>query len=156
MLPLIQKEVVDNEKWIDEDEILDIFAISQSVPGVISVNSAIFIGNRVSGATGAIAAALGTILPAFISIILILTLLTNLSANVYVEKVFGGIKAASAALILLAAIKLGKSGIKDKVGYVIAIISFILIALFDISAAWAIVFGGTVGYVVYLLNRGEN
>lgn len=153
MLPLIQKEVVDNEKWIEEDEILDIFAISQSVPGVISVNSAIFIGNRVLGITGAIAAALGTILPAFISIIIILTLLTNLSGNVYVEKVFGGIKAASAALILLSAIKLAKTGIKDKTGYAIALFSFVLIAIFDINAAWAILLGGTVGYVVYLLNR---
>lgn len=153
MLPLIEKEVVDKQKWIDDDEILDVFAIAQSVPGVIAINSAIFVGNKIMGLSGAIAAALGVILPAFISIILIMEILVGLQDSPYVEKVFGGIKAASAALILLSAIKLGKGALKNKAAYVVAAASFLMIIVLDIHAAWAIILGGLVGYITFVLNR---
>lgn len=152
MLPLIQKEVADNRKWVKEEEVLDIFAISQSVPGVIAVNTSIFIGKNVAGISGAIAATLGVVLPAFLSILLVLLLLTNLKDNIYVGKVFSGIRAASAALILLSAVKLGKSAIKGKTGYIVALISFLIIIVFNINAAWAVIFGGITGYAVYLFN----
>lgn len=148
MLPLIQKEVVDKRGWVNEAEILDVFAISQSVPGVISINSGIFIGKKVAGLFGAIAAVFGVVLPAFVSIILILTLLTGLKGSVMVEKFFTGIRAGSAALVLLAAINLSKSAIKGLSGYIIAIVSFSIIVLLEIHAMWAIVFGGLVGFVV--------
>lgn len=155
MLPLIQKEVVDKQKWTDEEEILEIFALSQSLPGVISINTSIFVGNRVAGIFGAIAAIAGTALPAFISIILVLVLLMQFKDNIYVEKVFSGIKAASAALILLAAVKLGKSAVKGKTGLVIAAASFLAIVLFNVSAAWAVILGGLAGFILYLL-RGRS
>jgi chromate transporter len=153
MLPLIQKEVVDKRQWISEPEILDIFAISQSVPGVIAINSAIFIGKRVMGLRGAVVATLGVVLPAFISIILIITILIGLRGNIVVEKVFTGIRAASAALILLAALKLGKTAVKGKAGYFIALISFGMIVIFDIHAMWAVIFGGIAGLTTFWMNR---
>jgi chromate transporter len=155
MLPLIQREVVDKKQWVSEPEILDIFAISQSVPGVIAINSAIFIGKRVAGLKGAIVAALGAVLPSFISIILVIKILMGLRGNIVVEKVFTGIRAASAALILLAAVRLGKTAIKGKVGYVVALISFGMIVIFDVHAMWAVIFGGVVGLVAYLMNREQ-
>lgn len=153
MLPLIQKEVVDKRKWVDEEEILDIFAISQSIPGVIAVNTSIFIGKKVSGLGGAIAAVLGVVLPAFLSIILVLLLLMGIKDNPYVGKVFAGIRAASAALILLSAVKLGKSAVKGRTGWLIALVSFFLIVVFNTSAVWAILFGGITGCSLYLYNR---
>lgn len=153
MLPLIQKEVVDKRQWVSEEEILDIFAISQSVPGVIAVNTAIFVGNRVTGLSGAIAATLGVVLPAFISIILVITILISLKGNIIVGKVFTGIRAASAALILLAALKLGKTAIKGKAGYIIALVSFGMIVVFNIHAMWAVVFGGAAGLFTYWYNK---
>lgn len=156
MLPLIQKEVVERQKWIDEEEIIDIFAVAQSTPGVIAVNAATFIGKKVGGVGGAAAATMGVVLPAFASIILVMTLLISLRGNVYVEKVFSGIKAASAALILLAAIKLGKSAIKDKSGYIIAAAAFLVIVVFNINAAWAVIFGGAAGFVLYLAGRRKS
>ncbi len=155
MLPLIQREVVDKRSWVKESEILDIFAISQSAPGVIAINSAIFIGKRVAGLKGAVAAALGVILPSFISIILVITILMGFQGNKVVEKVFTGIKAASAALILLAAVKLGKIAIKGKFGFFIALISFGMIVIFDIHAMWAVVLGGIAGLGAYLMNREQ-
>lgn len=150
MIPLIQREVVEKQKWIEEKEILDIFAVAQSAPGVIAVNSSIFVGKKVAGFSGAVAAVLGTVLPAFISIIIILLLLTGLSDNSYVDKFFSGIKAASAALILLSALKLGKQAIINKKGYLIALISFLIIILFNLNAVWAVIFGGTAGYLIFL------
>lgn len=155
MLPLIQKEVVDNKKWITEEEIIDVFAIAQAVPGVIAVNTAVFIGKKTGGLAGSIAAVFGTVLPAFLSIIIILVLLTGLRTNKYVDKVFSGIRAASAALILLSAIKLGKSAVKGKTGWIIAAAAFLMIAVFNLSAVWAILTGGAAGYVLYLLKGRE-
>lgn len=145
MIPLIQKEVVAKRQWVNEAEILDIFAISQSVPGVISINSAIFIGKRVAGLSGAIAATLGVIFPAFASIILVITILSGLKSNKVVDEVFTGIRAASAALILLAALKLGKTAIQGKIGLIIALASFATIVVFGIHAMWAVVLGAIAG-----------
>lgn len=149
MLPLIQQQVVEREGWVDEAEIVEIFAVSQSVPGVIAINSSIFIGNKVAGVAGAVAAALGTILPAFISIILILMVLLNFQENPYLKKAFAGIRAASAALILLAAFKIGKSALQKRSGYLIAAVSFVAIVVLNINAVWAVVFGALCGYVGY-------
>lgn len=154
MLPLIHKEVVDKRHWVNETEILDIFAISQSIPGVIAVNSAIFIGNRVAGISGAIAATLGVVLPAFVSIILVITILIGLRNNPIVDKVFTGIRAASASLILLAALNLGKNAVKGKIGWIIALFSFGMIVIFDIHAMWAIICGGLAG-IIYTWNKEQ-
>jgi chromate transporter len=149
MLPLIQQQVVERERWVEEAEIVEIFAVSQSVPGVIAINSSIFIGNKVAGVAGAVAAALGVILPAFVSIVLILMVLVGFRENPYLKKVFAGIRAASAALILLAAIKIGKSTLKGRGGYLIAAASFVAIVVLNINAVWAVVFGALCGYAGY-------
>jgi chromate transporter len=155
MLPLIQKEVVEKQKWVNEEEIVDIFAISQSAPGVIAVNSSLFIGNKVAKVPGAIAAAFGVILPAFVSIILILAALLSFQNNIYVQKGLKGIQAASVGLILIAAIKLGKTVLHDKLGWTIALVSFIMIIFLNINAAWAVVGGAIAGYLTYLLKRSK-
>lgn len=145
MLPLIQKEITEKQKWLKEEDILDIFAISQSVPGVISINSAIFIGRRVAGVWGAVVSALGVILPSFVIILIIATVLVSFRQNPVIDKVFTGIKAASAALILLAAIRMAKKAITNKLGIVIAVISFALVVLIDINAIWAVILGAFFG-----------
>jgi chromate transporter len=155
MMPLIQEEVTERRGWASETEIVDIFAIAQSIPGVIAINTAIFVGNKVAGVTGAIMAALGTILPAFVSIILILLVLTGIQGSRYVEKVFTGIRAASTALILLAAVKIGKSVLKKRRHYWIALLCLLGIVLLNINAVWAIVLGGVTGWLSYRMGRRE-
>lgn len=155
MLPLIRHEAVEKKNWVDDSSIADIFALSQSLPGVISLNSSIFIGYRVSGYAGAAAAAAGTILPAFLSIIIIVSILTSFRGNPVVEKVFGGIRAATAALILAAAIKMGRSAVKGRTGVIIAAASFAAIVIFNIHAAWAVVGGGAAGYVTYIIHKNR-
>ncbi|MDD4295566.1 MAG: chromate transporter [Ruminiclostridium sp.] len=155
MLPLIQREVVNNQKWMKEEEILDVFAIAQSVPGVISINSAIFIGKRIAGTWGGISAALGVILPSFTVILVLASLLIKYRDNEILDKIFTGIRSASAALILLAAINMSKKAIKDKWGIVIAAIAFIIIVIFDVHAIWAVVIGASYGMINSLCRRGD-
>jgi chromate transporter len=155
MLPLIQQEVVDKQKWISNEEIIDVFAISQSVPGVIAINSSIFIGNKVAKIPGAVAAAFGVILPAFLSILLILIALLRFQNNVYVEKALSGIRAASAGLILMTAIKLGQNILKNWWTWIIAIAALTAILIFNINAAWTVAGGGIAGYFTWLFERAR-
>ena len=71
MLPLIEREIVDNKKWIDRPEFLDLVAIAQSAPGILAVNMAIFVGYKIKGTLGSVVATLGAVLPSFIIILLI-------------------------------------------------------------------------------------
>ena len=153
MLPLIRREVVEVQKWMSEDDIVDAFAISQSLPGAMAVNTGIFIGRKMLGNLGAMMALLGVVLPAFISILFAMFVLSSLSENIYVGKFFAGIRAASTALILLAAIHLGKSATSGRFGYLIAAVSFLMIVVFNINAAWAVVFGGVFGLLIYFFSE---
>lgn len=154
MLPLIQKEVVDKQKWMKEEEILDVFAIAQSVPGVIAINSSIFIGKRVAGTAGAISAALGIILPSFIVILVLASFLIKYRDNEILDKAFTGVRAASAALILLAAIKMAKKAVTNKWGIAIAVIAFLIIVIFDVHALWAVIIGASCG-IIHCIYRGR-
>lgn len=149
MLPLIEKEVVDDQKWVTEEEIVDIFAVTQSIPGVIAINASIFIGYKVRGISGAVAAALGVILPSFLIILAIAFLLFNIKDNIYVQKAFTGVRAGVVGLIGLAALKLAKASIKDKLGIVLAIFAFIAIVIFDIHPILVIFCGGVIGVLAY-------
>lgn len=153
MLPVIRKAVIEEKGWMSEEEIVDCFAISQSLPGVLAINAAMYIGNRKKAWIGSIAAAIGVILPAFVSILIILMFLGRIEENFYVQGAFEGIKAASAALILVAAYKMGKQILKGKLEYFIAAVSFFIIVFAGINAIWAIVFGGISGLVSHLYRR---
>jgi Chromate transport protein ChrA len=149
MLPMIRKVAVEEKKWLTEEEIIDCFAICQSLPGVLAINAAIYIGNKKYGLSGSIASAMGVILPAFISILIVLLFLGKIENNPYVKGAFEGIKAASAALILVAAYRMGKQVLKGKLGIFIAVVSFSIIVFAGVNAIWVIIFGGLTGILGY-------
>lgn len=153
MLPLIRKAVVEEKGWMTDEEITDCFAVGQSLPGVIAINAATYVGNKKKAVPGAVAATLGVSLPAFISIIIILLFLGRIEDNLYVKGAFEGVKAASAALILFAAWKMGKRILKGKLEYFIAAVSFLTIVIAGISAVFAIVFGGLAGLAAYFYRK---
>ncbi|QVK18701.1 chromate transporter [Mycoplasmatota bacterium] len=128
MIPLIEKEMVEN-KWIDKKDIADIVAVSQSIPGAVAVNMSLFVGFKIAKKKGAISAVFGCILPSFIIILIIATLLTNIQDEVIVQHAFVGILSAVVALIILSAIKIAKVAILDKVTLFITIITVILLLL---------------------------
>ena len=94
-------------------------------------------------------------LPSFLIILIIASLFAGYRSHPIVEKMFTGIRAASAALILLAAIKMAKKAVKNKLGIAIAIVSFALVVLLDINALWAVILGASLGIGRYLLKEGK-
>lgn len=153
MLPQIQREIVDRYHLLTEEEIVDVFAISQSVPGIISLNASVFIGKRSYGIRGAIVAALGTTIPSFIAIMLYVTVLNFVQDNIYVQKAFLGVRAACTALILVAGLKLWPLAVKKPTSAVLAIASLILVGLFGVYVIWVIVFAVSLSMTSYFLRK---
>ncbi|MBQ9523240.1 MAG: chromate transporter [Paludibacteraceae bacterium] len=108
MLPLIEREVVDKNHWLDGKEFLNMIALAQAAPGLIAVNSAIFIGHRLAGWKGVVACVLGATLPSIIMILLIAMYLTRFKDLPAVEAVFKGVRPAVVALIAATVIRLIK------------------------------------------------
>lgn len=133
MLPILQREVVDNKKWATNEELMDYYAIGQCTPGIIAVNTATFIGRNKHGLVGAIAATLGVVAPSVVMITIIAAFISNFAELKVVQNAFAGIRVCVFILILKAVIKLGKSSIKDAV--TLALFALVLLGslLFDIS-----------------------
>ena len=150
MIPIVQEEIVTKREWIAEEEFLDAMAVAQGSPGPMAVNVSIFVGYRIKGVAGALVAALGSILPSFIIMVVIARYLYKYRDNPILDKVFMGIKPAIIALILSAVYSLGKSA---RFGYkriMVSIVTVILIAFFNVSPIYLIIAGG-LGSV--LINR---
>ena len=113
MLPIIQKEIVEEKKWATEEEVLDYYAVGQCTPGIIAVNTATFIGYKVHGIIGAIVATLGVVFPSLIIITIIAALLKNFANYSIVQHAFSGIRVVVIALIVSAILKLAKTSIKN-------------------------------------------
>lgn len=148
MLPIIQREIVDKRGWATEQEILDYYAIGQCTPGVIAINTSTFIGNKLYGIKGAVAATLGFVTPSIIIIVIIASLLTNFAHITYVARAFTGIRICVAVLIVSATVKLWKSAVKDKIGIAICLIVFCLSTFASISPIIFVILSGVAGYVI--------
>jgi chromate transporter len=153
MLPLIEREVTLTKKWLDHDGILDVFAVAESIPGVIAVNTATLVGYKTAGIPGAVAAASGVILPSFIIILLIASFLLAVRDEPIVQRVFTGVRAGAAALIAVAAYRLGRKAVTDIVGIVLAAGAFVLIGLAGLHPGFLIVTGAVVGACYYPRRR---
>ena len=103
MISLIREKVLLNG-WLTEEEILNMIAISESTPGPLAVNMATFIGNSQGGLLVAILATFGVVLPSFIVILLIASLINNLLKYKGVKAFLGGIKPCVIALIVATAV----------------------------------------------------
>lgn len=154
MLPMLQREVVDKHGWVAEDDVLDYYAIGQCTPGVIAVNTATFVGNRVGGVIGSAVATVAVVFPSLIIIMLISTILNSLSQFEIVQHALAGIRVGVAVLIVVSVSKLFKKGVKDLLGYVVFGISLLALVIFDISPIWLVLAAVVVG-VVKALKGGE-
>ena len=138
MLPLIQREVVDRQGWIDEEEFLNMIALAQAAPGLIAVNSAIFIGWRVGGWRGVCGAVLGAVLPSFLIILGIAVVFSDWKELPAVEAAFKGIRPAVVALIAAPLFKLSKSARIGGWTLLIPIAAALLIWLGHVNPVWVI------------------
>ncbi len=151
MIPLIQKEVVDNKKWVTNDDILDIIAIAESTPGPIAINSATFVGFKTAGILGAFCATFGVVLPSFLIISLISLILTKFQNITAVKYAFNGIRAGVLALIVKALISMYKQCPKGIVSYIVILFSFVAAAILKIPLLLVIVSCALFGLISSLI-----
>lgn len=154
MLPMLERELVRNRGWITTEEIMDYYAIGQCTPGIIAVNTATFVGNKLGGVFGALFATAGIVTPSLVIIMLIAFFLKNLSGSAAVGHAFAGIRAAVCALVLNSVVRLWKSGVKDAAGVILFIAAFTAVAVFAISPGYVVAASVSVG-ILLKKNAGE-
>ncbi len=157
MIPLIEKEIVDNHGWLTKDEFLDKLAVVQALPGVFAVNISVAVGDKLRGRTGSVIAALGTILPSFLMILTIAIFLTPelIKTNDIVNRIFMGIRPAVVALIIAPVISTGRSAKLTRHTIWIPVVIALLIwsgLPFISSPILYIVVGGVAGYRIHNRN----
>ena len=150
MLSMVEKAVVDQKKWIENDEFWDMMAIVQSLPGVFAVNTALYVGEKVAGRKGAFASMLGAILPSIVIILLLATVFREFRDNPVVERIFKGIRPCVVALILAPSLRMIKSAKVTWKTAIIPILAVFLIWWCKISPAYVIL-TAIAGSLVYAL-----
>lgn len=148
MIPIIQREVVENNHWIEEDEFMDVISIAQSSPGPIAINSSIYVGYKINGLSGALICTLGTALPSFVIILVIAMFFTQFNNNPIFEKIFSGIRPVVVALIFSALYKLINKSYFNHRNLLIAFSVTLVLVFFNISPIYLVVLGA-IGSVVY-------
>jgi len=153
MIPLIQKETVENKKWITDQDILEIIAIAESTPGPIAINSATFVGYRVAGFFGALCATLGVVLPSFVIIFVLSYVIAKFRELKAVQYAFNGIRAGVLALIIKALWSMYKQAPKGLVSYIVIAFSFVAVAFLKINVFIVIISCAAFGLVSSIIAR---
>lgn len=147
MISFIENELCKKRKWLNEEEFLEIIAISQSLPGVLATSVSTFVGEKIGGKSGAFLATLGISLPPFLIFVILFPFLNKSFQSPALEKFFIGIQAGVLVLILNSALNLFKHSVKNKWNYVIFTVSIVALVFFKINPIWIIIFGFLSGYV---------
>lgn len=145
MLPILKREVAEKKGWVDYADLIDFYAISQGLPGIIAINVSVFIGYRVKKAAGGVAAALGCVAPSVIIITTLAVCMNSFQENLYVQYALHGIAVCVAALILSTVMDMWGKGVKDLLGIIIFILVFIGMEFTDVSPIFFIIASAVVG-----------
>lgn len=148
MLPILQREVVEKQKWATEEELMDYFAIGQCTPGIIAVNTATFIGQKNKGVFGGIFATLGLVTPSLIIISLLAGVIEAFSHIAWVQHAFGGIRVCVCVLIINAVIKLLKKAVIDKFSFIIFTAVTAAAFFTDLSPVIFVLLAAVIGIVI--------
>ena len=155
MLPILQREVVDNQGWCTEEELTDMYAIGQCTPGVIAVNVSTYIGNKKAGPIGAIFTTLGVVFPSLVIISIIAAFLTHFAEYAVVQHAFAGIRLAICALVIKTIYGMGKKNVKDVLTALILIFTFFAVAVLQVSPVIAVIICGVLGALLGSKTRKE-
>ncbi|MFI3230127.1 MAG: chromate transporter [bacterium] len=155
MLPILRKEIVEKNNWLKEEEVMDFFAISQGLPGIIAVNVSVFIGYSRAKILGGISAALGVVSPSIIIISIIAMSLSNFEDNMYVKHALAGVSVCVSALIIDSVIAMWKKGVKDLFGVVLFLVIMICMLFTSISPVLLVILSAMSGvlYKNNMLNK---
>lgn len=154
MIPQMQQIAVEEKKWLTEEEMVDCIALGQSLPGVIAVNMATYIGHMRKGLAGALAATVGVVLPAFLVMLLAVAVLDIIGDNGFVYGAFTGMKAAVCGLIIVSMVRLGKQILTSPFQWVMMFAGGIAVCFLGVSVVWVILAGMVIG-IVYTVLRGS-
>lgn len=149
MFPMLKQEVVDSKASITTEELIDYYALAQSVPGLIAINAATVIGYRKRGIPGAIVSVLGMTLPSLVVILLIAAFFVRYLDNIWVQKAFAGIRAAVVAMIVMAVWNVGKNSVNTLLKAVIAGGSFLAIIGLNGSPIFIVLAGAVLGMLLF-------
>lgn len=149
MIPLIERDVVERNRWIGKDEFLDLLAVAQSAPGVFAVNISIFIGYKLRGFRGAVFSSLGSVLPSVVCILLIALFFHSFREHKIVEYVFWGLRPAVVALIAAPVFSVAKSARITRSNIWIPVLSAFLIVVLGISPIYIVLCAGLAGYLCF-------
>ena len=156
MLPILEREIVDNKGWATEEELVDYFAIGQCTPGIIAVNTATFIGQKKRGLLGGIVATLGIVFPSVVIISILAGLITNFAHLAWVRNAFAGIQVCVCVLILNAVLKLLKKSVVDKRTAVIFVLVLLGSMFLNISPVWFVFISAFAGIVLKNIEGGAS
>lgn len=149
MIPLISREIVESRGWLSMPEFVDVIALSQATPGPVAINSATYVGYKVAGFLGSVAATVGVVAPSFV-IMMALGYLFNRYSNVgFVKDMFRGVRPAVVALILAAAVSVVPTSITGVVPAAVAVAVIVGILAFDLDPVLLLLASGVLGYFLY-------
>lgn len=150
MVPIIQREVIDRRGWIDREEFIELLTLAQSAPGPIALNTSVFVGYKMRGYAGALAALLGVVVPAFTVIFIVAIYFSQVRENSYVNAAFKGMRPAVVALIVAPVISLSKGMGAWK--YLVAALTAAVVWYGGLSPIWLIVVAAVAGVLIELYN----
>ena len=149
MIPIMEREVVEKKKWVDDETISTILAISESTPGPLAINSATYIGYNIRGVLGSILATLGVVLPSFIIISIISLFFLEFKENLIVNFMFTGIRISVGVLVINAGIKMFKKVELTILSVILMLVGLILSVFTQIDVIFIIIFCAIVGLIYY-------
>lgn len=149
MLPIIEKELIQHKKWVTDEDVLNSYALAQSIPGIIAVNTAVLLGYKLGRIKGALAFCLGVISPSIIIILLVAKVYENVLGNQLIEHALNGIRIAVLAMLFVTVFNLVKKSIKDFWGVALALSAFIAVSFLDVSPVYTILAGIVLSILIY-------
>lgn len=149
MLPLIEQEIIQVNKWLTSTEFIDIIAISEMTPGPIAINSATFLGYKVAGIPGSIVATFGVVLPSFIVMSFIFHFIIKFKDSPYVDWIFTGIRPVVLGLIASAAVTVATSTFLEIKSVLIAVFLFYVVTFKKLNPIVGIILAGVLGVLLY-------
>lgn len=155
MMPMVEKELVEKDNLLKHSDIIDDYAMGQTIPGVIGANSSALMGYRIAGRGGLVSAVLGFISPSIIIITLISILLLNIEDNLIVQKIFIGVRAGVVALILNSLLNIAKKTLTTVLSYILFIIGFIGVVVFKLPPYILILFGAAISVIHIYVIKGD-
>ena len=153
MVPIMEKEIVNRKGWLTREEFMDILIVAQSTPGLFAINMASHIGNKARGVVGGIIGSLGVALPSIVVILLIAMFFRAFKENIYIEKIFMGIRPAVVALIAAPCFSMARTAKITLFNAWIPIVACVLITAFGISPIWIILIAGVTGYLWGIIRK---